>query len=86
MVDESTDANNHDVKPKRYAITFDPRATALIKKYAEDEQCTMADIIRKALNFYKLKRMAEEENMDIELVGRDKSGKERRIRVIIGNI
>ncbi len=67
----------------RYTITFDPKATALVKKYAEEEEVSMAEIIRRALNFYKLKRIAERDGLEIELVERDESGKEkRRIKVL----
>ena len=67
----------------RYTITFDPRATALLKKYAEEEGVSMAEIIRRALNFYELKRMTDQPNRYIEIVETDESGKEvRRFRVL----
>jgi hypothetical protein len=80
---EKSDVKGRQKKAeKRYTITFDPKATALVKKYAEEEGVSMAEIIRRALNFYELKRLAERERLGIELVGKDESGKEKRIKVL----
>jgi len=67
-----------NVPGKRYAITFDSRTTALIKKYAEEEGVSMAEVIRRALNFYQLKRMVDQPNRFIEVVEVDEEGNEKR--------
>ncbi len=62
-------------KEKRYSITFSPRETAFIKEMAEKEGVSVAELIRRAIYFYQVKRKADEENLDIYL--EDKEGKKR---------
>lgn len=81
---EDTKKNRN--QEKRYSITFDPETTRRIRELAQKEGTTMANILKRALNFYKLKEIAEKENMYIELVGKDKDGKEKRIRILIGDL
>ena len=59
-------------KERRYTVSFDPKTTEVIRKLAEKEQTSMAEVLRRALNFYRVKLKAEEEDLDIILESKDK--------------
>ncbi|GBE54391.1 ribbon-helix-helix protein, copG family [archaeon BMS3Bbin15] len=63
---------------KKYTITFPPAETSVLREYAEKEGVSMAEIIRRALNFYQVRLKAKEENMDVVL-----EDKERKNKVLI---
>ena len=70
----------------KYILTCDEKAEELLERYAEEEKCTKADIIRKSLNFYKLKRMAEEMGAEIALLVKEKPGRYKVIKIVIGKL
>lgn len=63
---------------KKYTITFPPAETRVLREYAEQEGVSMAETIRRALNFYQVRLKAKDENLDVVL-----EDKERKSKVLI---
>ncbi len=59
------------VRTKQYTIRFPPEATDALKEMAEVEGVTMAEIIRRAINFYQVKIEAKKNDKKIVLESRE---------------
>ena len=55
-------------KEKRYTLRLGPQGDSFFSQLAEEEGMTKSELVRRALEFYKVKQRAKKENKRILLV------------------
>ncbi len=68
-----------DPKKKQYTIRLPPEASGALKEMAKDEGVSVAELIRRAINFYDVKLEAKKNEKKIVL--EDKEGKREWVMV-----
>jgi hypothetical protein len=68
-----------DLRRKQYTIRLPPEASESLKEMANEEQISVAELIRRAINFYDVKLEAKKNEKKIVL--EDKEGKREWVMV-----